>query len=303
LTEYVKEIQDPENKKRYEAEIIEMERKRGQEVKFVNPIPGFVLRVLLEPGRRKVFVNVCQSQVVAEATCKPSLKAGSKKSNGTQWNIPYSLSPGREDLDKSGKRCLVYDCSFNPKSYQKGQKYPRFMQMLVETALDALQTREEAKIASGKVKFLKIPYKGTAYPTIVRETAHKKSKKKGKSVPSEDDLPFGVVYPPLPSDKQDQPQKQNGDHSSSPSPPSSPNSPPHTPTSPTEPHYIIKYRGDVSMGDYTNDRISHAIKRPKEIVITVELLGVTSSGDVELEVLEKQLLLENKDPPYHLDVS
>ena len=48
--------------------------------------------------------------------------------------------------------------------------------MLVETALDALQTREEAKIASGKVKFLKIPYKGTAYPTIVRETAHKKSK-------------------------------------------------------------------------------------------------------------------------------
>jgi dynein assembly factor 2 len=101
LTEYVKEIQDPENKKRYEAEIIEMERKRGQEVKFVNPIPGFVLRVLLEPGRRKVFVNVCQSQVVAEATCKPSLKAGSKKSNGTQWNIPYSLSPGREDLDKS----------------------------------------------------------------------------------------------------------------------------------------------------------------------------------------------------------
>ena len=51
-----------------------------------------------------MFVNVCQSQVVAEATCKPSLKAGSKKSNGTQWNIPYSLSPGREDLDKCEER-------------------------------------------------------------------------------------------------------------------------------------------------------------------------------------------------------
>ena len=48
--------------------------------------------------------------------------------------------------------------------------------MLVDTALDALQTREEAKIASGKVKFLKMPYKGIAYPTIVRETARKKSK-------------------------------------------------------------------------------------------------------------------------------
>ena len=25
-------------------------------------------------------------------------------------------------LPPAGKRCLVYDCSFNPKSYQKGQK-------------------------------------------------------------------------------------------------------------------------------------------------------------------------------------
>lgn len=65
----------------------------------VVPQPGFVVRVFLEPGHRKVFVNVCQSEIVAEATCGVS-KTGSKKKRGAEWNIPYSLTPGRGDLDK-----------------------------------------------------------------------------------------------------------------------------------------------------------------------------------------------------------
>ena len=46
------------------------------------------------------------------------------------------------------------------------------------------------------------------------------------------------------------------------------------PPVPNEPKYSVKYRGEVAMGDYTNDRVSRVIKRPKEIVVIVELPGV-----------------------------
>lgn len=35
--EYAKEIADPENRKRYEEEITQMERERGQDIKFLHP--------------------------------------------------------------------------------------------------------------------------------------------------------------------------------------------------------------------------------------------------------------------------
>lgn len=48
--------------------------------------------------------------------------------------------------------------------------------MLVDTTMEAVEEREEGKVTTDKVKFLKMPYKGATHPTIVRETGHKKSK-------------------------------------------------------------------------------------------------------------------------------
>ena len=50
-------------------------------------------------------------------------------------------------------------------------------------------------------------------------------------------------------------------------------------SAPNEPSYTMKYRGEVAMGDYTNERVSHIVKRPKEIVVTVALPGVVSSNN------------------------
>ena len=61
------------------------------------------MRAFLEPGHHKAFINVCQSEIVSVATCSTT-KGGTKKSVGTQWQIPYSLTPGRDDLDKSKTR-------------------------------------------------------------------------------------------------------------------------------------------------------------------------------------------------------
>jgi len=48
LREYAEEISDPENRKRYEDEIAQLEHDRGMDVKFINPTPGHVLKTSID---------------------------------------------------------------------------------------------------------------------------------------------------------------------------------------------------------------------------------------------------------------
>jgi len=45
---------------------------------------------------RKVFINVCQSNMVARATAATGQRSDNK---GGYWTIPYSLTTVREDID------------------------------------------------------------------------------------------------------------------------------------------------------------------------------------------------------------
>ena len=51
---------------------------------------------LLPESTKKIFVNVCHNDEIAQASSCP---AQGKK--GVQhWSIPYTISPPREDVDK-----------------------------------------------------------------------------------------------------------------------------------------------------------------------------------------------------------
>lgn len=43
-----------------ESEIAQMEAQQGNDVKFINPDPGYVVKTKLVPDGTKVFVNICQ---------------------------------------------------------------------------------------------------------------------------------------------------------------------------------------------------------------------------------------------------
>ena len=45
---------------------------------------------------RKIFINICQSDIVAKATTTPGRQSDGK---GDHWSIPYSLTTVREDID------------------------------------------------------------------------------------------------------------------------------------------------------------------------------------------------------------
>ena len=41
--------------------------------------------------------------------------------------------------------------------------------------------------------------------------------------------------------------------------------------------YTVTHRGELDYQDFTNERTSNAIKRPKELVVTVELPGLVGN--------------------------
>jgi dynein assembly factor 2 len=65
LFQYAEELADPVNRQQRETEIAMLEAEQGRDVKFVNPEPCYVVKtVLTTPAATKVFVNVCQSDMV-----------------------------------------------------------------------------------------------------------------------------------------------------------------------------------------------------------------------------------------------
>jgi dynein assembly factor 2 len=120
LGEYARELADPENRRRYEADIAALERERGYAVTFLNPRPGHVIKVTAlstvgrdggkvmalssgggRDGGGKVFINVCSDGNVGRPVSEAAEGAG-----GLRWSIPYSLSQPRRDVDKNGTSCM-----------------------------------------------------------------------------------------------------------------------------------------------------------------------------------------------------
>ena len=83
-------------------------------VQKVTPRAGFVAKTRSAARQgAKVFINICQH----EAVDVPQVMDTSEDGN-VPLRIPLSLGPPREDLDKHGELCTVYDVVFHPETIQ-----------------------------------------------------------------------------------------------------------------------------------------------------------------------------------------
>ncbi|KAJ3192437.1 Alpha-mannosidase 2C1 [Irineochytrium annulatum] len=174
--DYVDEISDPKNKAQYEAEITQMERERGNDIKWIKPQPGFVVKLEIETGgkdvnpeAKKAFINMCHCADVAEAKAeKVKRKDGA---TGSSWNIPYSLNQPKADVDKAGKPCVVYDCVFNTATLELSKNVPKFKELLVQVASEGLERQfPGTKLVKGSAVLLKkMTRKGELTSTVIRE--------------------------------------------------------------------------------------------------------------------------------------
>jgi dynein assembly factor 2 len=146
LVEYSNEINDPENRRRYEAEFKQFQAEAyGTDCVFLHPQPGYVIKTwgcAKNRSSEKIFINVCSDENVAKPASKRAVEpAGGQK--GVHWSIPYSLTKARRDVDKSGLSCLVYDVIFHPNALAMAEKNAAMRGLVNDTALEAVEKAGE----------------------------------------------------------------------------------------------------------------------------------------------------------------
>uniref|UniRef100_A0A4W4EPQ1 Protein kintoun n=1 Tax=Electrophorus electricus TaxID=8005 RepID=A0A4W4EPQ1_ELEEL len=294
LHEYAEEISNPENRKKYEEEITQLEQERGNNVQFIHPKPHHVLKTSID-GKEKCFINICSNEMINKPTCNAGRSEDGRV--GQQWSLPYSLSPGRPDRDVKGNKCMIYDVVFHPETLYIAVKNARFMKLVNSTATQGIEDAFKVKLDRMNVKVLKGQYKGVPHPAVIRKPLPRHP---GKEKAAPDEF-FSSFY----HDKSDIVPNKN------------PIPLPITPTQggqgpvrhrfslpeqPTKPNYTIKYRSVVDLQDYRCSRDSAPSPRPKEIVITIDLPLLKSAGDADLNVSERNLVLQSQKPAYRLEL-
>jgi len=284
LAEYCKEVSDPENLKTYQKEITELERQRGVDVTFINPDPGFVIKTSAD-GKQKAFINVSKSPNVGQP------QPGARDARGFQWSIPYSIVPPREDLDRQKKLCMVIDVVFHPYTLYLAALRKQFRDVVVQTALDAVEQHCHVTLDRSNLKFPKLNFKGLSRGAVVR-------KKNARFVASDEDKEF-VSQIPNPyeegnyfTDKKRQSPPKDVTAAATPGY--------------TTPNFMIKYRNYIDVQDFTYDvncKANAAI--PKEVMVTINLPLLKSSSEpsLKLDIAETAISLICEKPKYKLDLT
>ncbi|EEB12373.1 conserved hypothetical protein [Pediculus humanus corporis] len=283
LAEYAEEITDPKNKKQFQEDIIKLEAERGVDCTFVNPEPGFVIKTSVD-GNKKAFINISKNKAVGRPDYKRDIKDNNR---GLNWSIPLCQAPGREDFDKKRNRCVVYDVIFHPDTIHLTEKNPKFKELVIDTALNAVEESFKVHLDRKNLKFPKLKYKGLPNATVIR----KKSKCQPK-LSEEDKEFFEKINCPFKPLNEKQPVVRNIESKKSDS------------SKYTTPKYVVKHRTGIDLQEFTYDKnakINCAI--PKELIIEINLPMLNSTQNVNLDIMEKSLhLVCEKPSKYKLDI-
>ncbi|KAI9359620.1 pre-RNA processing PIH1/Nop17-domain-containing protein [Zopfochytrium polystomum] len=323
LHDYMKEISDPANKALYEREIEALERERGNNIRWVKPTPGCVLKTLFKRPPNppevpddvsKVFINLCSSTEVAEATVISTMGHRNGK-RGEDWTIPYSLGgQGRMGLDKSGQKCFIYDCLFHPATYRKGKETPAFFKLLASTAMEGIERRFSGVQLNREYKIVKSKYKGELKVTVVRAPAgaDEKNSSSVNAANPESSLAFLESLrrqaPKTSSSSQSIESKEAKQATSPLIQEVSRGSSSTESKGPKRPSFTIVHQGHVSFDKFLNGPHRSVQTRPEALLVTISLPGIESAGDVDLDVEDESdklsLVAKHQDstePVYALD--
>lgn len=299
LHDYAQEISDPENKKKYEEEIKLLEQERGNTIEFVHPTPFKALRTSVD-GSQRCYINICANDKVG----KPSSSQGVSEEGcrGQYWSLPHNLHPGRQFTDKKGKKFIVYDVIFHPDTLHIARRSKRFMDLVDNTAIQAIQKSFNVSLDSNNLKEMKTKYKGTPQPCVVRKPIPGYKPKE----PSDAFDPLAFPYPdkkrPTTSKEANSAESPATKTSAGAAEPKNIHVQPLKTNGPTQPNYTVKYRSYIDIQDFRCSRDSAQSPRPKEILVTIDVPLLKAVTEASLEVEERRLLLESKTPAYRLDL-
>ncbi|KAJ3260665.1 hypothetical protein HK103_000297 [Boothiomyces macroporosus] len=123
----------------------------------VLPQKGFVLKTqTMEesnyPSQTKVFINVCYSDEIPSPPLLPQdqiLKLIADQDN-SKYRVPMSCSKARNDVDKKGKVCIVYDVCINTVPYKMCEN-EQFKTFIIELCLEWLEENLPKMASKGQL--------------------------------------------------------------------------------------------------------------------------------------------------------
>lgn len=281
LLDYVKEINDPENRSQYEKEITQLENERGVDIKFVHPSSGYVIKTSAD-GIGKIFINVCSNSNVGIPTSTPGIDDGKR---GLCWSIPYCLAPPREDVDKKNTLCTVYDVVFHPETLHLSAN-DAFKKLVDDTALRAVEDSYHVSLDKINLRFPKMKFKGLKHATVIR----KKIENFQANTAEYTDIPN---YPYSSVIEKNERAESCREHLSD----GSSKTKSKEILKYTTPKYTVKHRNNLNLQDYTNDCMSKlSITTPTELVVVIDLPLLKHASDVSIDVTEQSFSLVSENP-------
>ncbi|KAJ3353688.1 PIH1 domain-containing protein 1 [Allomyces javanicus] len=132
--------QDPELQKSL-AEALQAQTE--QEAFEITPMPGFAIKTSLTkstatyPSGFKVFINLCHSPYVPAppVATDDEIRAAITGADGAAWKVPMSLTGPRDDADKLGRPCVVFDACVHSDVVAKAESDWDFKQFIIELAI------------------------------------------------------------------------------------------------------------------------------------------------------------------------
>ncbi|KAM4690587.1 protein kintoun [Rhinophrynus dorsalis] len=294
FAQYAEEISDPENRRRYEEEILQMEKDRGVDIQFLHPQPGHVLLTSIN-GVQRCYLNICTSDLLQKPQCKPGLSRDNRP--GQHWALPYSLAPGREEMGRGGTKYVIYDVLFHPDTLQMASKSDQFKQMVDSTALEAVARQFCLNLDTKNVKTLSLKYKGVPQATVLRKPCTDTNNLKVQ----DPEYPLHFPYPcDIPAGGRNILCHQSKDNKEATE--SCAGVENTQDEKATIPHYTVIHRSYVDLQDYRHCRDSTPSPVPKELVITVDLPLLNSTVGTSLHITGNNLILESEKPLYKLNL-
>ena len=127
------------------------------EAALISPAPAFVMKTRDKCSGRKIFINVCASDLVEAPHAKSLADAHGQQA----IRIPISVGERCEETDKSGDPCDCYDLVISTKSVAEADADIEFKQMVCQIALSALAQKYKMDL-DDKFTLPKLKYKGKA---------------------------------------------------------------------------------------------------------------------------------------------
>ncbi|TMS14881.1 hypothetical protein E3U43_021343 [Larimichthys crocea] len=117
--------------------------------KLIRPQPGICVKTLSEPSKQKIFINICQSNLVPPPPelSREELVELLQSEDPSGYRVPMSLGEPHIEIDNSSQGCTAYDVVINQEFFQMCQKDPLFQQFVILVSLEGLENKYSLELS------------------------------------------------------------------------------------------------------------------------------------------------------------